>query len=176
MTRFVVLTADDTGIELVARDLGDIPRCQGCGRALETAPDAYYRIEISAHDQVLDLMHAPPFYVAGPRFVEWIERRQLSGLAFAPLAGDGDLTRLTATSAASLEPGIVTVDDACDSCGYRHYAVEGHWALDEGSWDGSPFFTLVERSELVFCTAEAAEQLAGSGLAGPSFMPPEVMA
>jgi hypothetical protein len=172
---FLLLSGEDTGLELVARDDGDKRRCGTCGRAVEVSPDAVYRISVRDLDAVVDLMHVPPMYAASSGFVDWVEREGLTGLAFEPIDAGRAVVRVRATSSARLDPAGV-VERTCAGCGYREYEVQGPWQLDRRSWDGSAFFALRERNELIFCTTDAAERLGASGLEGPTFMPPELMA
>jgi hypothetical protein len=152
------------------------PACPVCGRPVGPDPAAGYVVHVDQPAELKDLNHAAPVYVASPAFVEWYGRTGQSGLAFDPLPGIKGRQRARITGSARLAASSrATVRERCDHCGYRYYEVAGPWEIDEGAWDGSSFFAVVERPSAMFCTETAKAAIEDSGLAGPVFMEMELV-
>jgi hypothetical protein len=165
-----LLTGSYSGVVAEWDEREPFDPCPHCGRNRTPDPLAHYVVRIDDAEALHDLVDATPLYLGSQPLVRWYEASGLRGLAFAGVQGIESHRRLVIEGAARLaDSSGMSLTEECPICGRRTYAVEGPWALDEASWDGSAFFQFEGREGLLVCTDEARQEFSGAGLTGAEF-------
>ena len=165
-----LVTASSNGVIAEWDEREPFDPCPRCGRNRTPDPLSHYVVTVDDAATLHDLVQASPIHLGSEAFVRWYEASGVRGLAFAAVRGVESHRRLVIEGAARLaDSSGASVTEECPECGRRIYSVEGPWALDESSWDGSAFFQFEGREGLLVCTDEAREQLSRAGLTGAEF-------
>jgi predicted RNA-binding Zn-ribbon protein involved in translation (DUF1610 family) len=144
--------------------------CPHCGRNRTPDPLSHYVVTVEDAGALHDLVDASPLHLGSEAFVRWYEASALRGLAFAAVEGIESHRRVVVEGTARLaDSSGISVTEECPECGRRIYSVEGPWALDEATWDGSAFFQFEGREGLLVCTDDAREELNSADLTGAEF-------